>query len=202
MIARLKGTLAVKHPDHLVVDVGGVGYRVFTPLSTYYDLPPPGQPVELIIHTHVSDNAINLFGFISEREKQLFELLLGVSGIGPRLALNILSGIQAPNLAQALAQRDRGRLQAIPGVGKKTAERMIVELADKAVGLAWVEEAPSPRPGASEEEKLKADALSALANLGYNRQQAERVVEATLAGLDGQPRLEELLKEALRHLAR
>ena len=202
MIARLKGTLAVKQPDHLVVDVGGVGYRVFTPLSTYYDLPPPDQPVELIIHTHVNSDAINLFGFVSEREKQLFELLLGVSGIGPRLALNILSGIQAPDLAQALAQSDRGRLQAIPGVGKKTAERMIVELADKAVGLAWVEEAPSLRPGASEEEKLKADTLSALANLGYNRQQTERVVEATLAGLDGQPRLEELLKEVLRHLAR
>ena len=201
MIARLKGTLAVKHPDHLVVDVGGVGYRVFTPLSTFYDLPPDGRPVELIIHTHVSNDAINLFGFVTEREKQLFELLLGVSGIGPRLALNILSGIQAPDLAQALARSDRGRLQAIPGVGKKTAERMIVELAEKAVGLAWVEEA-GLRPEASEEEELKADALSALANLGYNRQQAERVVQAALAGLDGQPRLEELLKEVLRRLAR
>jgi len=201
MIARLKGTLAVKQPDHLVIEVGGVGYRVFTPLSTYYDLPPDGRPVELTIHTHVSSEAINLYGFASESEKQLFELLLAVSGIGPRLALNILSGIQAPDLAQALAQSDRGRLQAIPGVGKKTAERMIVELSEKAVGLAWVREA-GPLPEVSEEEGLKADALSALANLGYNRQQAERVVEAVLAGMDGQPRLEELLKEVLRHLAR
>ena len=130
MIARLKGALTTKRPDHLVIDVGGVGYRVFAPLSTFYELPALGAAVELIIYTHVNEDCIHLYGFRTDREKELFELLLAVTGIGPRLAVNILSGIQAPELFQALGRGDADRLRAVPGVGKKLAERMIVELRD------------------------------------------------------------------------
>ncbi len=201
MIARLTGNLASKEPNRLIIDVGGVGYQVFVPLSTFYALPETGRQVSLTIHTHVTGDSISLYGFATSREQALFELLIGVSRIGPKLATNILSGIQPVELARALAQGDAVRLTAIPGVGKKAAERMIVELKDKAAALAWPDgETPStgPPPG----DALFADAVSALANLGYNRAQAERAIKAVLEGMDGRPSLEELLKEVLRRLAK
>ncbi|MBW1712835.1 MAG: Holliday junction branch migration protein RuvA, partial [Deltaproteobacteria bacterium] len=137
MIARLTGTLALKTTSQLIIDVGGVGYQVLAPLSTFYQLPETGHKVELIVHTHVSDSAIQLYGFLTDNEKSLFTLLLGVSGIGPKLALNVLSGIEAPDLVRALASGDHPRIQAVPGVGKKTAQRMVVELKEKAALLGW-----------------------------------------------------------------
>lgn len=203
MIARLSGRLTFKQPGQLIIDVGGVGYRVFCPLSTFYELPRAGEPVELLIRTQVSSEAIHLYAFKTGREKELFELLLNVSGIGPKLALNILSGIQAPDLVRALAQGDSLRLRAIPGVGKKTAERMVVELKDRAAGLAGPAEGAAG-PEEALDRELVDDALSALANLGYNRTQAERAVRAALARFEAAGRaagLESLLKEALRSLA-
>ncbi len=201
MIARLKGVLSIKRPDHLVVDVSGVGYRVFVPLSTFYELPASGGEVALIIHTHVSDDCIHLYGFKTDGEKEIFELLLAVTGIGPRLAMNILSGIQALELSQALGSGDADRLRAVPGVGKKLAERMIVELRDKVPGLAGLKPPPVV-PVSDEEEAMMSDALSAMINLGYNRIQAQRALVAAMKNLSGEPSLEELLKKALKGLAR
>ena len=200
MIARLRGLLASKQAEQLVIDVGGVGYRVMAPLSTFYLLPEAGTEVELAIHTHVSDSALDLYGFLSEREKSLFKLLLGVSGIGPRLALNVLSGIEAPDLVRALASGDQFRITAVPGVGKKTAQRMIVELKDKVTALHWAAEAVGRAP--EQGEGPAADAVSALTNLGYPQAQAERAVKAAQAGPKAGAGLEELLKESLKILAR
>src|SRR5438445_8623619 len=131
MIAQLAGALAYKSPEHLVVDVQGVGYQVYVSLNAFYRLPEPGDPVCLLIHTHVRDDALQLYGFLEREEKDLFLLLTSVSGIGPRLALNILSGTPSHELEDALEAGDLVRLVAIPGVGKKTAERLVVELRDK-----------------------------------------------------------------------
>src|SRR5215470_13888086 len=131
MIAQLAGSLAYKSPEHLIVDVHGVGYQVMVSLNSFYRLPEPGTAVHLLIHTHVREDALQLYGFIDRAEKDLFLLLVGVSGIGPRLALNILSGTPSQELEDALEAADLVRLQAIPGVGKKTAERLVVELRDK-----------------------------------------------------------------------
>jgi len=200
MIARLRGLLAAKQAEQLIIDVNGVGYRVMVPLSTFYQLPEAGTEVELAIHTHVSDSALDLYGFLSEREKSLFRLLLNVSGIGPRLALNVLSGIEAPDLVRALASGDLVRLTAVPGVGNKTAQRMIVELKDKVTALHWAAQAIG-RPG-ERAQGPAADAVSALTNLGYPQAQAERAVQAARAGLTGGAGLEELLKVSLKILAK
>src|SRR5574340_1278175 len=141
MIAQLAGSLAYKSPEQLIVDVQGVGYQVFVSLNSFYRLPEPGGRVELLIHTHVREDALQLYGFADRDEKDLFLLLLGISGIGPRLALNILSGTPAAELQAALEAGDLVRLVAIPGIGKKTAERLIVELRDKVKVLS------SARPG-------------------------------------------------------
>jgi Holliday junction DNA helicase RuvA len=196
VIAHISGTLAQKIPGEAVVDVGGVGYQVFIPLNVFYRLPEVGASVSLQIYTHVREDALQLFGFQDHGEKQLFLLLLGVSGIGPRLAVNILSGIAAEDLSRALKEGDQVRLVAIPGVGRKLAERMIVELKDKFATLAPAEMESAKTDGGSQ---LLLDAVSALVNLGYKRPDAEKMVREVLR--KGERSLENVLKETLRRIS-
>jgi holliday junction DNA helicase RuvA len=197
VIAQISGTLAQKIPGEIVVDVGGVGYQVFIPLNVFYRLPEVSSPVSLQIHTHVREDALQLFGFGDVAEKQIFLLLIGVSGIGPKLAINILSGISAEELARALRESDQTRLIAIPGVGRKLAERMIVELKDKLSTLAPIQAESAKSETGSQ---LMLDAVSALVNLGYKRADAEKVVRDVLKR--GEHTLESVLKETLRLLSR
>ena len=177
MIAHLRGTLLEKHPSRLIVDVGGVGYDVQVPLSTFYDLGEPGAQVTLRVHTHVREDVIALYGFATPLEQDLFERLIGISGIGPKLALAVLSGIEPLELIKAIRLQDVARLTAIPGIGKKTAERIGLELKDRLPAAA-------PAPGQpvveTAEDQLKEDLLSALLNLGYQRATAEKAVEKAL----------------------
>ncbi|MBI3931776.1 MAG: Holliday junction branch migration protein RuvA [Acidobacteria bacterium] len=196
MIGHLRGRVLRKAPQEMVLDVGGVGYRVAIPLSTFYKLGDEGAEVALRIHTHVREDALQLYGFLTEGEQALFGRLIGVAGIGPRLALNILSGIEAPDLVAALRQADVARLTHIPGVGKKTAERLVLELKDRIPPLAAAEEAPVPARASG----LRDDLLSALANLGYSRVEAERGVDRALRE-DGAGRFEDLLRRSLRVLS-
>ncbi len=196
MIAHISGTLAQKIPTEAVVDVGGVGYQIFIPLNVFYRLPEIGAAVRLQIYTHVREDALQLFGFQDHEEKQLFLLLIGVSGIGPKLAVNILSGIAAEDLARALKEADQARLVAIPGVGRKLAERMIVELKDKFATLAPVGPESAKLEGGSQ---LLLDAVSALVNLGYKRPDAEKVVREVLRR--GDRSLESVIKETLRRIS-
>jgi holliday junction DNA helicase RuvA len=195
MIARLWGTLRHRNPAEVVIDVGGVGYQVFVSLQTFAALPPEGSALELFTYTHVREDTLQLFGFRDSQERALFALLKEVSGIGPRLALNILSGMPAADLRRALGEGDLGRLVAVPGVGKKTAERMIVELREKVVRLAQ-EDAMAADGGRN---RVRADAVSALVNLGYRRHEAERAVEAALRS--GHDAFEDVVREALKGLA-
>lgn len=195
MIAALRGLLLRKEPQEVVVDVAGVGYRVTIPLSTFYRLGEPGAEVALLTHTHVREDALALFGFLTRAEQALFERLIAVSGVGPKLAIAILSGIEAPELVAALRSSDVARLTRIPGVGKKTAERLVLELKDKVQGLAAAEEAPAAAAPAGGKEDL----VSALVHLGYSRPEAERGVERALKEGDG--RFEDLLRRSLRILS-
>ena len=196
MIAHISGTLAQKVPGEIIVDVNGIGYQVFIPLNVFYRLPEIGARIALQIHTHVREDALQLFGFQDAAEKQIFLLLTAVSGIGPRLALNILSGIASEDLARALKESDQVRLVAIPGVGKKLAERMIVELKDKLMTFSSDSAASKSSYGDSQ---LMQDAVSALVNLGYRKTEAEDNVRTVLKR--GQSSLEEVLKEALRRMS-
>jgi holliday junction DNA helicase RuvA len=198
MIAQLTGRILRKSPQEVVLDVGGVGYKILIPVSTFYRLTDEGSETSLRIHTHVREDAFQLFGFQSAAEQSLFERLIGVAGVGPKLAVNILSGIEAPDLVSALRTSDIARLTRIPGVGKKTAERLVLELKDKMPKAA----AP-PAPGAPKEEAGgdREDVLSALVHLGYSRAEAERAVERALR--EGGPgRFEDLLRQVLRTLSR
>jgi Holliday junction DNA helicase RuvA len=197
VIARLAGLLVEKHLQRLVIDVGGVGYDVLVPLSTFYTVGEPGAPVTLRIHTHVREDALQLFGFATPLEQSLFERLIGVSGIGPKLALAVLSGIEPQALVNALREGDIIRLTRIPGVGKKTAERMVVELRDRLsadIGVT-TEAAPAPSGG------VRDDLLSALANLGYQRHTVEKTVDAMIRRTET-PAFEPLLREVLREMSR
>jgi Holliday junction DNA helicase RuvA len=195
MIAQLAGSLAHKSPEHLVLDVGGVGYQVFVSLNSFYRLPETGERVQLLIHTHVREDAMQLYGFVDREEKELFTLLLGVSGIGPRLALNILSGTPSQELEEAIEAGDLVRLVAIPGVGKKTAERLIVELRDKVKLVKAARGAENGRRATG----LEAEAVSALVNLGYRRTEAERAVKTACAA--GASDLEAVIRTALRRVS-
>lgn len=182
MIAYLRGILLEKHPNQVIIDVGGVGYDVTAPVSTFTAMPDVGAEVGLHIHTHVREDALALYGFLSANEKTLFEKLITVSGIGPRLAIVALSGLPAPDLVAAIRSGSIEFLVRIPGVGKKTAERMVVELRDKLDSLAGVSgrTAEPPRPALSDIEQ---DVLSALLNLGCTRPVAEKaVLKAKAAG--------------------
>lgn len=174
MIASLAGTLAEKTADRLVIDVGGVGYAVHVSLQTFADLPPPGASVRLLVHTEVREDAIELFGFLSRDERTVFHLLRKVKGLGPRTALVVLSGMPLRALAATIAAGDAARLQTIPGVGKKFAERIVVECREGAAALAAGARPAAPRPP---ENGTAAEAISALVNLGYKRPEAERAVE-------------------------
>jgi Holliday junction DNA helicase RuvA len=198
MIAHLRGRLLEKHPNRVIVDVQGVGYEALVPLSTFYDLAEPGAEVALRIHTHVREDALTLYGFATLLELQLFERLISVSGIGPKLALAVLSGIEPADLITAVKTSDVARLTAIPGVGKKTAERIGLELKDKMA--AFLPAQPALAPGAPA-ESLRTDVLSALINLGYHRPLAERALDAALTS-GGTATFEQTLKQALRELAR
>ena len=198
MIALLTGQLAQRSPEQIIVDVAGVGYRLQIPLSTFYALPESGQ-VRLRVHTHVKEDAIQLFGFLSEAEKDLFALLISVSGVGPKLAITILSHIPTAELATALCQGDVPRLIAIPGIGKKSAERLVLELQDKATAFAAAG-ALAPAEAHAAEVDDHQDALSALVNLGYKESLAKKALKS-LKIEAGTP-LEEVLKAALKILGK
>ena len=200
MIARISGILVQKSVTHCVVDVHGTGYHLIVPLSTFYELPEENQPVVLHVHTHVREDAINLYGFHTGIEREVFQLMISVSGIGPKLAVNILSGIAAGELIRAVAGGDLKRLTGIPGVGRKTAERMILELKDKAAKLDRDEVAAGKvavKPG----EQVKEDALSALVNLGYKGSAVKDAVDRIVREAPEPLSLDRLLKQALRVLA-
>jgi holliday junction DNA helicase RuvA len=200
MIARLRGTLLEKHPNRLVVDVAGVGYDVQVPLSTFYDLAEPGTEIALRVHTHVREDVIALFGFGTALERELFDRLLGVNGVGPKLALAVLSGIEPLELVKSLRTADVARLSSIPGIGKKTAERMVLELKDKLPGAAAT--GAGPAAPADPDAELRTDVLSALVNLGYPRPHAEKAIDAVLRDPQGPRAFDRLLRQALRGLAR
>jgi Holliday junction DNA helicase RuvA len=199
MIAQLRGTLADKRPNQVLVDVGGVGYLVHIPVSTFYALGDLHSNVTLLIHTQVREDAISLYGFLSSREKHLFELLISASGVGPVLALKILSGMSVDDLVPAVRSGDLARLTRIPGVGKKTAERMVVELRDKLAAMEIPEAARHPvaTPGAA------ADVVSALLNLGYEERAAEQALEraAKNGAAKSSESFETLLRAALQELS-
>jgi Holliday junction DNA helicase RuvA len=200
MIAFLRGRVVEKQPNKIIVDIHGVGYEVFVPLSTYYDVGEPPTDVALRIYTHVREDALQLYGFLSELERHLFERLIGISGIGPKLAIAVLSGMDPRDLVAAVQSGNVARLTGIPGVGKKTAERIVLELKDRLAQLA----APAfagESPAAAGPERLRTDLLSALQNLGYHRPQAEKAIDSTLNTLD-EPTFERALKSALRELMR
>ena len=199
MIAHLRGRLLEKHPNRVILDVQGVGYDVHVPLSTFYEMAEPGLEVALRVHTHVREDALLLFGFATLLELQIFERLISVSGIGPKLALAVLSGIETKELVAAIQQANVVRLTAIPGIGKKTAERIGLELKDKMSALSPEVVEPSPEVLAS--ETLRTDVLSALINLGYHRPLAERAVDAALKKVPNGP-FENTLKSALRELSK
>jgi Holliday junction DNA helicase RuvA len=197
MIAQLRGTLAGKSPSRVVVDVGGVGYDVQVPLSTFYVLGDEGSSVSLRIHTHVREDVIALFGFASGVELDLFERLIAISGIGPKLALAVLSGIEPADLIKAVRLQDVARLTGIPGVGKKTAERIGLELKDRLP--AALQAIDVARPAASARDQLRDDLMSALLNLGYQRGAADKAIGQTLEG-GAEAGFEQALKATLRRL--
>jgi Holliday junction DNA helicase RuvA len=197
VIAYLRGTLLDKHPSRVVIDVGGVGYDVHVPLSTFYGLGEPGTSVTLRIHTHVREDVIALFGFATPLEQDLFERLISISGIGPKLGLAVLSGIEPADLIRAIRTQDVARLTAIPGIGKKTAERIGLELKDR-LPQAALASGPAPAP-ARPEDQFRDDLLSALLNLGYQRPAAEKAIDKVL-GDDGGRGFEEALRDVLRSM--
>ncbi|MGZ4836533.1 MAG: Holliday junction branch migration protein RuvA [Terriglobales bacterium] len=194
MIAHLRGKLIAKHPNQAIVETGGVGYDVTITVPTFSDLPASGHEVALYIHTHVREDAIALFGFLRAEEKQLFEKLISVSGIGPKLAITILSGMPTADMVSAIRGNDVARLTRIPGIGKKTAERMVLELRDKLEGFGA---APAVATATPAEE----DVLSALVNLGYQRAAAERAVAAAARGSNGRS-FDTLFRDALAGLSK
>ena len=195
MIGRLAGKLQEKHPEGIVLDVSGVGYEVRMPLSTFLDLPDEGKTLRLWIHTYVREDALHLYGFLAREERSAFLLLLGISGVGPRLALALLSGLPVSRLVQAVRRGDVGALRGVPGVGAKTAERIIIELRDKVDRLEG-----APEESAADDED--AACVSALLNLGYPRATAETAVQRAHDALGDSATLEGLIREALRAVAR
>ena len=202
MIARLSGTVLEKRGDAAVIDVQGVGYLVHLSLQSLGKLPPEGNRAQVLCYTHVREDALQLFGFLTLEEEELFHLLIAVSGVGPRLALNILSGMPATELASAILHGELARLTKISGVGKKTAERLVLELKDRLprahVAVAAV------AAGQADEPLMRDDVLSALVNLGYHRPLAEKAVEAAfkILGTTSEGGFERMLKQALRELSK
>ena len=200
MIAHLHGTLLKKTTQSIIIDNAGIGYEVFAPLSTFYALPDETEEVSLHIYTHVKEDALVLFGFQTPLEKSIFLLLISVSGIGPKLALNILSGIGPEELLVAIARKDAVRLQSIPGIGKKTAERIALELGEKAQLIMGDMKPTLPQVAIGADKKVLDDAVSALLNLGYSAKLAKNAVGKAHSNTEDMS-LESLIKEALRVLA-
>jgi Holliday junction DNA helicase RuvA len=198
MIALLTGKIAHKSPDFIILDVNGVGYRVQIPFSTYYALPAEGGSVSLQIHTSVKEDAINLYGFRTQQEKEVFQLLIGVSGVGPKLANGILSNSEPSELAESLMRGDLARLSAIPGIGKKTAERLVLELKEKVKKLGITQTQTQDVAPAAAKQEIREDVLSALINLGYK----EAVVQKALGEIRiaEEATVESILKQALKIL--
>src|SRR5882724_8248705 len=207
MIAHLSGTLLSKQPTAAIIDVGGVGYEVAIPVSTFYELGENGSPAQLRVYTHVSQDAIRLYGFKTARERELFLQLISVNGVGPALAIKLLSGMNADEMIAAIRTNNLVRLVAIPGVGRKTAERLVVDLRDKIAALSSpaLEEELSAQAGgaapATTEDAMRNDATSALANLGYQKSAAEKAVK-TAIDEGGEISVELVLRRSLRSLAK
>ncbi len=201
MIALLTGRLALKAPSHLALDVQGVGYEVFIPLSTYYNLPNVQDSLTLSIHTHVREDAIQLFGFSTPQEKDAFVLLLSVSGIGPKSALGILSALPVSDLVSAIQSGDVEKLETVPGIGKKSAGRLVLELKDKLTKLHPALMPPDAQLLKGRDEQFD-DALSALTNLGYRASDAKEALKAAQQSRSGPMTLQELIRESLKKLAR
>lgn len=198
MIAHLRGRVLEKHPNRLIVDVAGVGYDVQVPLSTFYTSGDPGAEITLRVHTHVREDALALYGFATPLELTMFERLIAVNGIGPKLALAVLSGIDAHDLVAAIERNDVARLVVIPGVGKKTAERICVELRDR---LPKGLERTTGEPAKASASAMRDDVVSALVNLGYHRQTIDKVLDP-LSTSDREQRFEDVLRAALKQLSR
>jgi holliday junction DNA helicase RuvA len=198
MIAFLRGRVLDKQPNKITIDVQGVGYEVHVPLSTYYDVGEPGSEIALRVHTHVREESLQLFGFLTTLEQQLFERLIGISGIGPKLAIAVLSGIDSAELVGAVQRADVARLTGVPGIGRKTAERIVLELKDR---LAQLVVSAGAIAAASPADRLRSDLLSALQNLGYHRPLAEKAVDVALKGATDAT-FEAALRSALRELMR
>ena len=204
MIAHLSGTLLSKEPNQVVVDVSGVGYEVNIPLSTFYDLDDEKSDVQLLIYTHVKEDALQLFGFKTASERKLFIHFISVSGVGPKLGIALLSHMKPDDLIESIKSNNLARLTQIPGVGRKTAERLVVDLRDKMIQLSQVAEQTGAKPETtyiSSEDTVRADALSALLNLGYQRSAAEKAIDAAL-GEGGDITVESILRRGLKKLAR
>jgi len=206
MIAHLSGTLLSKEPNQVIVDVGGVGYDVTIPLSTFYDLNDQESNVKLLIYTHVKEDALQLYGFKTAGERKLFVHFISVSGVGPKLGIALLSHMKTDELIESIKSNNLARLTQIPGVGRKTAERLVVDLRDKMIQLSQsqVAEETGARPETtyvSSEDTVRADALSALLNLGYQRSGAEKAIDAALAE-GGDVTVESILRRSLKKLAR
>jgi Holliday junction DNA helicase RuvA len=199
MIAFLRGRVLDKFPNRIILDVSGVGYEVHVPLSTYYEIGEAGSDVSLRVHTHVREDTLQLFGFLTPLEQLLFERLIGISGIGPKLAVAVLSGIDSRELVVAVQRADVARLTRIPGVGKKTAERIVLELKDRLKDVAPAPEAEGAQRSTG--DRLRNDLISALENLGYHRPLAEKAVDASHKS-DGGATFEDALRSALRELMR
>ncbi len=194
MISYLKGNLIHKAPDQVTIDVGGVGYCALIPLSTFFKLGQPDEPVELFIYTHLTDNSLSLYGFYTEDEREIFMKLISISGIGPKLALNTLSGIGPADLKEAVKRSDVARISLIPGIGKKTALRIAIELQEK------IEK--KEKILATKDSKEKQDLISALTNLGFKRREVEMIVNETIRSLSSEAGFEELLRECLKRMAK
>ncbi len=202
MIVRINGILIYKSIDCVIIDVNGIGYRVLVPLSTFYVLPDTDQPVTLNTYTYLRNDSISLFGFSTAKEKEVFQLMLLVSGIGPKLAMNILSGISAKELVEAVSTGNLSSLVNIPGVGKKTAERMILELKDKIIKLKSEEVISAVSDRKTSEELMREDALSALINLGYKRNAVSNTLDSVMDESSEELALEVVLKKVLKILSR
>jgi Holliday junction DNA helicase RuvA len=200
VIAFLRGRVLDKQPNRIVVDVAGVGYEVQVPLSTFYEVADEGAEVSLRVYTHVREDALQLYGFLTDLERQVFERLIGISGIGPKLAIAVLSGMDSREVIAAIQRGDVVRLTGIPGIGKKTAERIVLELKDRLMQLASPAVAGTAQ-GVPSGDRLRADLLSALQNLGYHRQQAEKAIELTL-NANPDTTFEQAVRASLRELMR
>ncbi|MGA2780878.1 MAG: Holliday junction branch migration protein RuvA [Smithella sp.] len=201
MIALISGKIVYKGISHVIVDVQGVGYRIFIPLTTFYELPEAGQIITLHVHTNVKQDAINLFGFYTVQERDLFQLMISVSGIGPKMSMNILSGISAQELLRAISGGNVGKLVNIPGVGKKMAERLILELKEKVIKKMMIDKMPAADDQHQVREIIIEDVLSALVNLGYKSNVARDALDKAMHSSEEELGMDKLLKKTLKILA-